>query len=590
MPFDGVVVKSIIEELNEIIPGSRIEKIFQPENDEIVLLLRNKGKTARLVMSANANCPRLHLSDVSKGNPKNPPVFCMLLRKHISGGRLTEISFHDFERIIVINIETTNELGDISFKKLIIEIMGRHSNIILLNEINIIIDSIKHVNSEISSKREVVPAIPYAYPPSQDKTSPLKLQIDGLLKKLSNETKTPSVNTNISKFLLNNIKGFSPLLCYEICYRAGIDERITISALTPDMLDRLNSVIALVISDIASKNYHPCIIYRDSNMQKPFDFHCMDITCYPVTKTLSSINLAVDTYYKSKDTSERVSQKKSGLLKLLNTNIERCTRKLSLQQQELDKSSQSSTFRLYGELITANIHSIPKGSSKAILTNYHTNDNTNITIPLNKNFSVEKNAQIYFNKYKKAKRTYENTLKQIKKTREEYSYLESLYSLLENSLSIDEVNDIKEELIQQGYIKNKKVTVTKNNVNKPNLHCYKSSDGIYVYAGRNNLQNDYLTLKMSSSKDLWLHTRNIPGTHVVIKKTVKNIPDSTVEEAAIIAAFHSKSKYSSNVPVDYTEIKNVKKPHGAKPGMVIYDNFKTVFVTPDEQKIRKLLK
>ncbi len=589
MPFDGVVIKSIIEELNEVITGSRIEKIFQPEIDEVVLLLRGKGRTNRLVMSANANCPRLHLTNVSKENPKNPPVFCMLLRKHISGGRITNISFQDFERIIVLNIEAANELGDLSFKKLIVEIMGRHSNIMLLNANDIIIDSIKHIDSEISSKREVMPARPYTPPPSQNKENPLKIELNELLSKLSNEEQTPSGNIHVGRFLLNNIKGFSPLLCDEICYRAGLDEKLEISSLSTDMINKLNSVLTSIISDIASMNYRPSIIYKDLKMQKPSDFHCVKITCFPVTKRISSINLAVDTYYKHKDTSERLTQKKSRLLKLLNTNIERCLRKLSLQQQELDKSSHSSTFRLYGELITANIHNIPKGSSKAILTNYYTNNSTNITVPLNENLSAERNAQIYFKKYKKAKRTYENTVKQLKKTKEELTYLESIFSLLENSLSIDEINDIKEELIQQGYIKQKKVTPQMRNANKPIPVRYKSSDGIYIYAGRNNLQNDYLTLKMASSKDIWLHTRNIPGTHVIIKKTVKNIPDSTIEEAALIAACHSKSKYSSNVPVDYTEIKNVKKPPGAKPGMVIYDNFKTVFVTPDEEKIKNLL-
>jgi len=589
MPFDGVVIKSIIEELNEVITGSRIEKIFQPEIDEVVLLLRGKGRTNRLVMSANANCPRLHLTNVSKENPKNPPVFCMLLRKHISGGRITNISFKDFERIIVISIDAANELGDLSFKKLIVEIMGRHSNIMLLNANDIIIDSIKHIDSEISSKREVMPARPYTPPPSQNKENPLKIELNELLSKLSNGEQTPSGNIHVGRFLLNNIKGFSPLLCDEICYRAGLDEKLEISSLSTDMINKLNSVLTSIISDIASMNYRPSIIYKDLKMQKPSDFHCVKITCFPVTKRISSINLAVDTYYKHKDTSERLTQKKSRLLKLLNTNIERCLRKLSLQQQELDKSSHSSTFRLYGELITANIHNIPKGSSKAILTNYYTNNSTNITVPLNENLSAERNAQIYFKKYKKAKRTYENTVKQLKKTKEELTYLESIFSLLENSLSIDEINDIKEELIQQGYIKQKKVTPQMRNANKPIPVRYKSSDGICIYAGRNNLQNDYLTLKMASSKDIWLHTRNIPGTHVIIKKTVKNIPDSTIEEAALIAACHSKSKYSSNVPVDYTEIKNVKKPPGAKPGMVIYDNFKTVFVTPDEEKIKNLL-
>jgi predicted ribosome quality control (RQC) complex YloA/Tae2 family protein len=585
LPFDGVVIKSVIEELSETTTGSRIEKIFQPESDEIVLHLRGHGRSDRLVLSANAGCPRIHLTGTVKNNPKNPPMFCMLLRKYISGGRIDSILTYDFERMASINIEAVNELGDRSLKKLVIEIMGRHSNIILLNEDDIIIDSIKHVDIEISSKREVMPARPYQMPPAQDKKSPPFI----ILEELIPNARQSNGNLRIGKFLLSSIKGFSPLLCNELCYRANVDEKISISELSQDMEKNLTDSLTSMFSDINAKKYRPCIIYRDTKMQKPSDFHCMDIYAYPVKKHFDSINLTIDTYYSHRDSMERLSQKSSSMVRLLNTNIDRCMRKISYQQEELSEALKSDELRLYGELLTANLHNIPEGSSHAVLPDYYSSDGKTVSIPLNENISPQKNAQNYFKKYKKAKRTFENVSKQLKETKKELSYLESVLSLLENCKTPEEIDDIKEELVQQGYIARRKSSSSKKKDDKPSPVRYKSSDGIYIYAGKNNIQNDYLTLKLASSKDLWLHTRNIPGSHVVIRKLTKSIPDTTIEEAALIAAWHSKSRHSANVPVDYTEIKYVKKPSGAKPGMVIYENFKTVIVTPDEEIINRLL-
>jgi len=584
LPFDGVVTKCIVAELKETILDSRIEKIFQPENDEIVLNIRAKGQNLKLVLSANSSYPRIHFTEVVKENPAVPPVFCMLLRKHLSGAKITGVEFSDYERIVTLLVESINELGDISIKKLIIEIMGRHSNIILVNSDNKIIDSIKHVDSETSSVREVMPARPYILPPFQDKTSPEALDVDILF----NITEEYS-NISVEKYLLNKVKGFSPLLCREICYRAGIAERTPMSALSIHDCERLKNAMRELISKITCNNFSPCLIFEDSSFEKPIDFHCIEITQYKNIKYESSVSRVLDIFYSKKDLSERVRQKKSNLIKVLNTNIDRCNKKLALQQEKLREVSDRERLRLYGELITANIYNIQKNSKSARLLNYYSEENEYIEVPLEENLSPQENAQRYFKKYAKAKSAYKYTSEQLKETLSELEYLEGVLLQLENSDSVQEIEEIKEELIEQGYVSSRKKASQKKKTDKASVPMhFKSSEGTDIYVGKNNRQNDLLTMKQASSGDIWLHARNIPGSHVIIRKVQKNISENTLLEAAILAAYYSKAKMSSTVPVDYTEVRNVKKPPGAKPGMVIYENFKTIIVTPDESVVRKL--
>ncbi|HHW48175.1 MAG TPA: fibronectin/fibrinogen-binding protein [Clostridiaceae bacterium] len=584
MPFDGVVTKCIIEELKETILDGRIEKIFQPERDEIVLNIRAKGQNLKLLLSANSSYPRIHFTGVVKENPAAPPVFCMLLRKHLSGAKIIGVEFSDYERIVTLLVESINELGDMSVKKIIIEIMGRHSNIILVNSDDKIIDSIKHVDSETSSVREVMPARPYILPPSQNKTSPEALDMEKLFDKTDEYS-----STSLEKYLLNKIKGFSPLLCREICFRAGVDERTSISTLSVHARERVKSVLHELVSQIASGKFSPCLIFEDGSFEKPLDFHCVEIRQYKNIKHESSINRVLDIFYSKKDLIERIRQKKSVLIKVLQTNIERCNKKLSLQQEKLREVSDREKLRLYGELITANIYNIQKNAKSVKLLNYYSEGNEYIEVPLDENLSPQENAQRYFKKYAKAKSAYKYTSEQLQETLSELEYLEGVLVQLENSDKIQEIEEIKEELIEQGYISSRKKASSKRKNDKTSLPMhFKSSEGIDIYVGKNNRQNDFLTMKQASSKDIWLHARNIPGSHVIIKKQQKNIGENTLLEAAILAAYYSRAKMSSAVPVDYTEVKNVKKPPGAKPGMVIYDNFKTIIVTPDESVVKSL--
>ncbi|MFA6308654.1 MAG: NFACT RNA binding domain-containing protein [Clostridia bacterium] len=583
MPFDGIVTKCAVEELSSKLTNGRIEKIFQPENDEIYVSIRANGENLRLVLSSSANYPRIHLTDTLKENPSNPPLFCMILRKHLSGGRIISFNFNDYERIVQIKIESTSELGDSSIKTLIIEIMGRHSNIILVNSDYKIIDSIKHVDNDISRVREIMPAREYSPPPSQDKLSVDFIDTKALIEKASDVD-----NISIEKYILNNIKGFSPLICKQICMDCDIEPNSIPSDLKTALLYKLIPILDSYIKDIRESNFKPCILYKDPNMQDPLDFYCLPVSRLGYIKYFDSINFVINEFYFSKDLFERQKQKKSDIVKVLNNSLDRCNKKLGIQQEKLRDVSDRENLRLFGELITANIHSIPKKSKEALVNNYYISESEFIKIPLDENLSPQANAQRYFKKYTKAKRAFLYTNKQIKITLSELNYLESVQQMLENSNTIDEINEIRDELIEQGYINSrKKNTGKKKNVPSKPLH-FRSSGGFDIYVGKNNHQNDTLTLKSASANDLWLHTRNIPGSHVIIKKLQANIPESTILEAAVLAAYHSKAANSSNVPVDYTIVKNVKKPSGAKPGMVIYNSFRTIIVTPDKNTVSKL--
>jgi len=586
LPFDGIVTKCIVNELAQKLSGGRIEKVLQPENDEIVLVIWARGETHRLVLSASASYPRIHLTNTVKDNPPSPPVFCMLLRKHLSGGRILSFQFNDYERIVGIVIESVNELGDVSLKKLIIEIMGRHSNIILVNEQDKIIDSIKHVDEDVSRVREVMPARPYVLPPAQNKISPASLDTGSFIKIMDSSSQA------VEKFLLEHIKGVSPLLCREIAHRAGIDSRASARELDDDEKNALKTVLDKMISDIEQDNFSPCIVFEDEKHQKPIDFHCLRQYQYPYVVLIDSISEVLDRFYSTKDAAERLRQKKSELYKVLNTAIDRCSNKISIQQETLRDVADREKLRLYGELITANIYAIPKNAKEVTLVNYYSETGKKVTIPLDPNLSPQENAQRYFKKYAKAKSTYVYTEKQLEDSLKELEYLESVVHLLDTCTTLKEIDEVRQELSEQGYLTIKKKGRLKKQSGKNDSLSeplrFRSSDGFDIYVGKNNRQNDYLTLKFAQSKDIWLHTKDIPGSHVIIRRNGKDIPDRTIEEAAIIAAWHSKARMSANVPVDYTAVKNVSKPSGARPGMVIYVNYKTAIVTPDKELVEGL--
>ncbi|PYG87407.1 putative ribosome quality control (RQC) complex YloA/Tae2 family protein [Ruminiclostridium sufflavum DSM 19573] len=579
MPFDGIVTKCIVNELNRLLSGGRVDKVFQPESDEIVLLVRSNGQNYRLVASANASYPRLHVTSAQKENPQTPPVFCMLMRKHISGGKLLNISFHDYERVISINVESVNELGDLSVKRLVVEIMGKYSNIILLNSEDKIIDAVKHIDSDISSVREIMPARQYFLPPPQDKQLPESISPAALLDSDVTSAK------NIENLLLSSIKGFSPYTCRDICAYAGVSPKTPLADLLNT--DKVNIISALsnYIDKIRNNSYKPCIIYEDKNFLHPADFYCFTPSLSDFVQQFDTLSSALDEFYAQRDTTERLGQKKGDVAKVVKNGIERLEKKLSIFDDKLREVAGRDKLKLYGELITANIYCIPQGAETARVLNYYSENEEYLDIPLDENRSAQDNAQRYFKQYSKAKSTHLNVTRQLQDTLSELQYFESVKAMLDNCGTKQEIDEIRQELTDQGYMRLSSRNLKKKQDKPSSPLEFTSADGFRILVGKNNKQNDLLTLKTASSYDLWLHTKNIPGSHVIVRTERQEIPASTLLEAATLAAYFSSARMSCNVPVDYTQVKNVKKPSGAKPGMVIYESFKTINVSPDEAKV-----
>lgn len=582
MPFDGVVTKSIVDEFNNKLKDGRIDRAFQTEKDEITLLVRARGENQRLLVSASPTYARIHLTENVKDNPQTPPVFCMLLRKHIVGGRIAEFKHYDYDRIIEMTVNTTNDFNEPVTKYLIVEIMGKYSNIILLNENRFILDSIKHVSNDISSVREVMPGRKYELPPSQNKKSPEEIHQSPEL--LNNAFTNPEfAELRVDKAILSTIRGFSPMLSREVFYRCDFPEGLKVKNMTEHDVSKTISTTSNLLSDIIEGSYHPCVYFKDSKLTEVFDYHTIRIEQYPYKKDFDDISLALDFYYASKDNTERLHQKKSALLKVLSNNIERCKRKISIQEDSKREAAKMDTYKLYGDLLTANIYRIESNTDKAVVENFYNENMEQIEIPIEPTLSPSENAQRYYKKYTKARNTKTNAEEQLVESRNELAYLEAVDQMLEMAQSADEITEIRQELVEGGYVKERKKKGKAQN-KKLTYRVHQSDDGFEILVGKNNKQNDELTLKVANKNDLWLHTKDIPGSHVIIRAQRQEVPESTIIQAAKLAALYSKAANSQNVPVDYTLVKNVRKPQGAKPGMVIYDSQHTVYVTPDSDQ------
>ncbi|NMA86300.1 MAG: fibronectin/fibrinogen-binding protein [Tissierellia bacterium] len=586
MSLDGIVVSSIVEELNEKILGGRIDKIYQQEKDEILINIYNKGENHRLLISASSNSPRIHLTQSSKPNPQNPPMFCMLLRKHLAGGRVLNVEQFLMDRIIFIDISSIDELGMNTEKRLIVEIMGRHSNIILIDKENLkIIDSVKRVNYEISRVRQVLPGLKYEYT-NTDKINPSDLNEEEFYTLL----KENNANTLIFKFFYSNYMGLSPLIGKEICYDANIDIKRTIISLDLEERKMLYNSFKNIVNKIKQKDFTPVLI-KNNYDNSYLAFHTLDIEQFGNENKLylDSISQVLDQFYYKNDMADRINQKSQSMAKTIETKLERSQKKLSKQKEELLEAKDREKYKIYGDLISANLYAIEKGSKEIEVENFYSENLDKIKIPLDKRYSGAENAQRYYKKYSKLKNANILLSKQILETEDEINYLEHVLNSIDNCEETIELEEIKEELIKEGYLKggkkNKKKTVSKT---KP-LH-YISEDGFHIYVGKNNRQNDYLSLRFAQKEDLWLHVQKMPGSHVIIKSEGQDIPDSTLEESAVLAAYYSKGKHSKNVAVDYTHRKNVRKPKGAKTGMVIYENFNTIFVNPSKEIISNIKK
>lgn len=587
MSYDGIVTRAVVDELKDKLIGGRIDKVYQQEKDEILLRIYSKGKNQKLVISSSSNNPRMHLTQYSKENPQEPPMFCMLLRKHLIGGTILNIEQSSLDRIIFIDISAKDELGQATENRIVIELMGKHSNTILINKENkIIIDSVKRVYEDMSRVREVIPGIEYVSPPDQDKKNPLETNKDEFFDffKISKE------NLKIFKFYYFNYIGLSPLIGREICFQADIDPNRVIGSLQDRDKEKLFEAFKTIMDQVKSNNFKPSILMDQDD--SVIAFYALDLQQFgSVHKTeMDSMSDILDRYYSLKDNADRIKQKSNSIKKSINVKLDRAISKLVKQKEELIESKDREKYKVYGDLISANFHAISKGVDHVVLDNFYHENMKPLRIPLNIKLSAVQNAQKYYKKYSKLKTAENLLLRQIPATRNEIDYLENVITSLDNSTEVYEIDEIKEELIQEGYLKTPKKDKRKkkSKISKP--HHFVSRDNMDIYVGKNNRQNDILTFKSSNRSDIWMHIQKMPGSHVIIANNGSEVPATTIEDAAILAAYYSKGKNSSHVNIDYTERKNVKKYKGAKAGLVIYDNFKTINVSPDKAHIRKLEK
>lgn len=631
MPLDGITAKALSYELDSALRDARVDKIYQPERYDLLLHLRAPGKQYRLYISANPSSPSIYLTDNSRSNPTEPPMFCMLMRKHLQGARVISIENPGYERIFVIRFQTVNELGDTLEKRLIIEIMGRHSNIILVNEDDRIHDSILHVDNEMSRVREIMPARPYQLPPAQEKLTP-----PDIIESIKSERLwllPQALPKPIDKALLETCQGFSPQLCQEIVERAGIDMRKRAIQLEEKELKALDLHMLQVLEQIEARRFIPSVFYISSSDYVPHDYHALRLNIFANFKQMPTISAAMDVYYNARYVLNNMQQRRQHLQKLINNQLEHSRRKYQIHLQDCHEGENSNSYKHYGDLILSSIHqteqALKSGLDHVVLTDYYDPELKQITVDLQTNRSAAWNAQNYFRKYNKAKTKFETGKLLADQDEQDISWLETLGKAVDNAQELDDLIAIKQEMSAYGLISGSRRlskeerddAEIQNRQNKSNLmnpgkpggrskaisksakgkstknkpakvkkeaalppRSWYSTDGFEILAGRNNIQNDSLTLKTAAKNDIWLHVQKMPGTHVIVKTNGRELSDQALEQAAGIAAWFSKAGQAGaggvKLPVDYCPVSHVRKPNGARPGMVIYDRYQTIIVEP----------
>ena len=580
MAFDGVVISNIVRDMKERILGGRIYKIYQPENDEINLVIKNQGTTYRLMLNASATLPLVYFLSENKVNPQTAPNFCMLLRKHIGNGRITGIEQPDFERIIVIEIEHLNEMGDLCHKKLVIELMGKYSNIIFIEENGKIIDSIKRIGAQTSSVREVLPGYDYVMPPNE-KLNPLFIDEQTFCNEILEKS------MSIEKAIYSSITGFSKVTANELCYEAHVDGNFSTDSLAPQNKKDLWEVFSVLKQNIQNGNYQPVIVYNNG---EPIAFNSFALTMYSdyEQEEFLDISVLLTAFYAKKDVYSRIRQKSTDLRRILSIAVERTAKKYDIQCKQLKDTEKREKYRIYGELLQAYGYGLTAGEKSITVMNYYQN-NEEITIPLDETLTPLENANKYFHKYNKLKRTYEASQMLVKESKAMLEQLMSLQNSMEIATSEADLLEIREEMVMAGLIKAKTTKKNGGKMEKSKPLHYLSSDGFHMYVGKNNLQNDRLTFKTAGSKDLWFHAKEMPGSHVIVKlEGAEDVPDATYEEAARLAAFYSSGKTSPKVEIDYTRRGNLKKPPMANPGYVIYHTNYSMVALPDIHGIEEV--
>lgn len=576
MALDGIVISNITAELQEKLTGARISKIAQPEADELMLTLKGPSGQYRLLLSAGASLPLIYLTAANKPSPMTAPNFCMLLRKHIGNGKITRIWQPSLERIIHFEIEHLNEMGDRCRKDLILELMGKHSNLIFCNDEGMIIDSIKHVSVQTSSVREVLPGRPYFIPVTQEKCNPLDTSLEEFCGTVFSKPMP------LSKALYNSYTGISPVIAEELCHRASLESDQSANSISRLEQMHLFHMFELMMEDVKTAQFSPAIVYDEDRV--PVEFASLPLTMYQDMHTVAfeSASEMLETYYAMKNTVTRIRQKSSDLRRIATTALDRSRKKYDLQKRQLKDTSKRDKYKVYGELIHAYGYGVEEGAKSFEALNYYTNEM--MTVPLDPTLSTQENAQKYFDKYGKLKRTYEALSELIQETEAEIQQLESICTFMDMALSEEDLVQVKEELTDAGYIR-RKYTGKKVKITSRPFH-YVSSDGYDMYVGKNNFQNDELTFKVAAGNDWWFHAKGAPGSHVIVKTGGDELPDRTFEEAARLAAYYSKNRGAEKVEIDYIEKKHVKKPNGSKPGFVVYYTNYSMMIDSDISGIR----
>lgn len=563
MAFDGLFTKSMTNELQQLVSG-RISKIHQPNSQEIVFHIRAGGKNHRLLISIHPSYSRIQLTNETIENPSEPPMFCMLLRKHLEGGFVSSVTQLGMDRVIILRIEGKNEIGDDMVRELHVEIMGRHSNVILVDPSRtLILDSLKHLSPSVNSYRTILPGQPHIVPPAQDKKDPFNLNEDELLTILNEE--------DIAKSILQQIAGFSPLHANELAYRLANEQ------------EKPFTLFTTFLNEFIQKNQ---VNSYFENGNKTFFSSIQLQHLEGEGSHFNTLGELLDKVYFARADRDRVKQQAGDLERWLQNEIDKLKLKMKKLSKEKAQAEKLETFQLYGELLMAHLYQLEKGQTEAKIVNYYDEDGATVTIPLNPRKTPVENAQAFYTRYNKAKTALIKTQQQMDKTKEDIDYLEMLQQQVMQA-SPNDIEEIREELAEQGWMK-ARILKKKKKIVKPTPEAFVSSTGLPISVGKNNKQNDYVTFKLSNKSHLWFHTKDIPGSHVVIHDVEPD--EASILEAANLAAYYSKARESSSVPVDYTEIRHVKKPNGSKPGFVIYFEQKTVFVTPSEDMVRKLRK
>lgn len=570
MALDGIVVASLAKELQENFTNARLSKIAQPEKDELLLTLKGPNGQKRLLLSASASLPLVYITGTNKPSPMTAPNFCMLLRKHVANGRITSITQPDMERILVFEIEHLDDLGDLRHKKLIIELMGKHSNIIFCDENDMILDSIKHISAQVSSVREVLPGRTYFIPAQQDKMNPLKENGEHFMEHALQKP------CSTSKAIYTSYTGISPLAANEFCYRANVDGDAPCASLTESEQQKLTEVFLAAMSDIREGHFYPNIIMHQD---EPIEYAAIPLTSYASDTILpyDSISEVLENYYAQRSLYTRMRQKSADLRHVINTLLERNRKKYDLQKKQLKDTDKREKYKVYGELIHTYGYQLEEGCKGFDALNYYTNET--IHIPLDATISPLDNAKKYFDRYAKLKRTYEALTDLIEDTQLEIDHLDSIATALDIAETEADLQQIKEEMMESGYIKHK--YSKKKTQGKSRPYHYRSTDGFDIYVGKNNFQNDELTFKFAEGNDWWFHAKGMPGSHVLVKTKTGEMPDRTFEEAGRLAAFYSKGRGNEKVEIDYLQKKNVKKPNKAKPGFVVYYTNYSLTIQPD---------